>query len=74
MKKSENNNDVTEYINHALEDIRKAEQKSVEKIKNTALTVNEHVHKKPWFYIACAAIGGLLMALLCCKPKKTGKD
>jgi len=57
--------DVEKYMNQFLSQAKKVQQEGVAKVKETAQTVNNHVHEKPWYYLAGAAIGGLLIGLIC---------
>ncbi len=52
-------------LKHKVADAaKKISEVSVEKTKAAAATVDESVHKNPWYYIGGAAIGGLLLGYI----------
>ena len=63
---------LKQYAIHLMDNLKGAEhmaeakvKDAAAKVKKTALKVHEHAHEKPWFYVAGAAIGGLVLGLLC---------
>jgi ElaB/YqjD/DUF883 family membrane-anchored ribosome-binding protein len=45
-----------------------AEALAEDKIKESVSSINNHVHKRPWIYIATAALGGFVIGLFCRRP------
>lgn len=48
-------------INEICSNIQKAEHLAQNKIKDSAAGLNRHMHEKPWIFIACAALSGLVI-------------
>jgi len=64
--------DLKQYAARLLENVMRVEKKAEAKVKEaaakavkTAHKVDEHVHEKPWIYVAGAAVGGLILGLVC---------
>ena len=56
---------IKDYISKIYEKVKDTEDQAVNKVKEKALKIDEHAHKKPWIYIAGAALGGLFLGLIC---------
>lgn len=58
---------MKDYISTLKKSLGKAKDQATEQLKEKATAVDSHAHEKPWHYVACAAIGGLILGLWCRK-------
>ena len=63
--------DIKQYALELMQNLKQVEQKAQTLVKEaaaqvskTALRIHEHAHEKPWYYIASAALGGLILGAL----------
>ena len=54
-----------ELISNIYDTVKETEEKAVEKVVNTASSVNDSVHNSPWPYIGGAALGGFVIGMFC---------
>lgn len=55
---------VAHRIGEAKDKIVEATGNSVEKVKDASLKVDENIHEQPYYYVAGAAVIGLLLGVL----------
>lgn len=56
--------ELLQMVKDLYQQVQVAEGKVVEKAKDVASDVDEHVHKNPWRYVGAAAVGGLILGVL----------
>ncbi len=57
--------DIKHYVQGLYENLKSTEEAATSKIKDAAQTVDQSARKKPWIYIAAAALGGFIIGLFC---------
>jgi ElaB/YqjD/DUF883 family membrane-anchored ribosome-binding protein len=55
--------ELVELVSSIYETVKETQEKAVDKVVDTASTVNEAVHSHPWPYIGGAALGGFLLGM-----------
>lgn len=55
--------ELVELVSSIYDKVKDTERKTVDKVKQTANTVNNSVHEYPWPYIGGAAVAGFLLGM-----------
>lgn len=55
--------ELVELVSSIYDTVKETQEKAVEKVVDTASTVNGSVHSHPWPYIGGAALGGFLLGM-----------
>ncbi len=55
--------ELVELVSNVYDSVKETQEKAVEKVMDTASTVNDSVHTHPWPYIGGAVLGGFILGM-----------
>ena len=57
--------ELIDLVSNIYNNLKEAKEETAEKISEGKGYINDSIHKKPWYYIGGAAMGGFLLGMLC---------